>query len=65
MREKKGKHKQREEEERGNMATCATSADGRAAPARREAEAVEVEDRSRWISLPRVLLSLLAREGEG
>ena len=37
----------------------------RAAPARREAEAVEAEAGSHWISLPQVLLSLLVREGEG
>ena len=46
--------------ERGNTATCGTSVDGGDAPARREAEAG-----LRWISLPRVLLSLLVREGEG
>lgn len=65
MREKKGRHKLREEEERGNTSTCGTSVDGGAAPARREAEAAETEAGSRWISLPRVLLSLLVREGEG
>ena len=65
LERKKGRHKQREEEERGNTSTCGTSVDGGAAPARREAEAAETEAGSRWISLPRVLLSLLVREGEG
>ena len=65
LERKKGRHKQREEEERGNTSTCGTSVDGGAAPARREAEAAETEAGSRWISLPRVLLSLRVREGEG
>ena len=65
LERKKGRHRQREEEERGNTSTCGTSVDGGAAPARREAEAAETKAGSRWISLPRVLLYLLVREVEG